>query len=240
MIRYPIVSFGGVKGVGKNTVATMVRAFLEAGGVKVYETSFAYPLKIFVSKSCGIPESVMFGNSKERDSFVVNDFSSTRLLADIEREFNLAAPCDGEQAKWAQSVLNLPPNPTCRQLLQIVGTDVVRGNTPDYWWRATLDLAQKELVSGAGVVLVTDQRFRNEILGVKGAGGYCVKVFREKAGQGDGHVSETEFATIPDFWFDAQINNSSDIESLKGRAWLLANEIKRPNIIGPAMDSYGH
>jgi hypothetical protein len=130
---------------------------------------------------------------------------------------------------------------TCRYLLQTLGTTWGRNSIhSNIWIWNAIDVANKLLTGGydytapAGVkikddkyynaVIITDGRFRNEILTAKDIGCTIVNIIRNtnlseqalKAGSFK-HQSEVELDTIPSYWANYTINNDvwleKDIES---------------------------
>ena len=125
---------------------------------------------------------------------------------------------------------------TPRYVLQTLGTEWGRKQYAAIWVNQALFAATCVLVDGRGYnrghgvldrrvavderipvggrdyVVITDVRFRNEVLAIKQAGGQVWQVFdpnnsTEVTGGVAGHVSETEMTSIPRFYFDARISN---------------------------------
>lgn len=70
-------------------------------------------------------------------------------------------------------------------------------------------------------VVIPDVRFRNEIEGIRAAGGKVVRIRREQSGlAGDAamHASEREQAEIPDSEFDLVVQNDGTLEELRAKA----------------------
>jgi hypothetical protein len=126
-----------------------------------------------------------------------------------------------------------------RIVLQTLGTEFGRNLNSNVWSNLTLDAAQKVLNGGYGytrengvdvfegakdhsLVVVTDGRFRNEVLNAKRLGAVALKIVRwppkESVGI-KGHASEASLAGIPDEWFDAVIQNdfSSPIKEFENK-----------------------
>ena len=120
---------------------------------------------------------------------------------------------------------------TPRATLQLLGTEFGRAVSPDIWSHYALNCAGALLRGGVGydktlgvfpdksnpghrLAVITDGRFRNEILNVVSNGGRAIKIVNpappddtvEKAGVA-GHVSESELKGIPDEWYDFTIEN---------------------------------
>jgi hypothetical protein len=69
----------------------------------------------------------------------------------------------------------------------------------------------------------TDGRFRNEVLGVKRAGGVVLRIDRPIVQDGFSdaaklHASETEQSTIPAWWFDDVVKNDGSLEDFRRAA----------------------
>lgn len=120
---------------------------------------------------------------------------------------------------------------TPRAVLQLLGTEFGRKVSPDIWSRTAITTASALLKGGfvydrvnglqptpslgENLVVITDGRFRNEILNVTSIGGSALKLECppnldvEKAGVA-GHKSETEQRSIPNFWYDlVYVNDKS-------------------------------
>ncbi len=118
---------------------------------------------------------------------------------------------------------------TPRKTLQTLGTEFGRAVSKEIWTTYARKIALK-LLSGNGTytpqegfkestdnhnfVVISDGRFRNEIVGVKALGGVAIKIQSpssdnsavEKAGVA-GHRSETEQMGVPNHFFDAVVHN---------------------------------
>lgn len=137
---------------------------------------------------------------------------------------------------------------TPRAALQLLGTEFGRTVSPDIWSHYALGASVALMRGGVsydkeqGVfpdknnpghrfAVITDGRFRNEILNVLAMGGRALKVENpagdggavEKAGVA-GHVSESELKGIPDGWYTEILKNdkSLGLNWLKGEVDTLA------------------
>jgi hypothetical protein len=125
--------------------------------------------------------------------------------------------------------------PTARHVLQTLGTEWGRAFSRDMWVDLALRTARELLCGGfrydrtlglvevpfavsgdqtrrysVDLVVVTDGRFRNELLAVRAAGGATVKIVSQGAGlhgTAASHASETEQTSIPESWFDVVLTN---------------------------------
>lgn len=95
-----------------------------------------------------------------------------------------------------------------RPLLQALGVYRRKFNGENYWIEKCF---RRILFSNAGVCIVTDCRFKNEVEAVRGAGGSVVRVTRD-TGLVDTHESETELDGYEKF--DYIIINTGSLEHL--------------------------
>jgi hypothetical protein len=145
---------------------------------------------------------------------------------------------------------------TPRYMLQTIGTEWGRQFSADIWNQVALRTARKLLAGGVSYhrafglnapnnvptqrenpefVLVTDVRFRNELLGIIEAGGTTISVESpsennaavEAAGV-KGHKSEAELKGVPRHWFGAIILNdkSKGLQALENTVHGFVNELK--------------
>jgi len=122
---------------------------------------------------------------------------------------------------------------TPRYILQTLGTEFGRSIKPTIWADHARDLAVKILSEGGtydkikghipgperpAVAIISDGRFRNEILSVKALGGAPILVVNpeERAASFSAHVSEQDQDSIPDWWFSCKIINDkrADLDKL--------------------------
>lgn len=89
--------------------------------------------------------------------------------------------------------------PIMRALMQEYGTEVRRGDDPNYWVNKWATEAQLMKASGFNIV-VDDVRFQNEFDKVKGLGGVIVMIKRSDINNAGTHQSEKELEQfVPDF-----------------------------------------
>jgi hypothetical protein len=150
---------------------------------------------------------------------------------------------------------------TARSVLQTLGTEFGRNIDNDVWVKVA-KAAADDLLAGRGVydrtqgvipgastgakqtdvVVITDGRFRNEVLAVNSWGGATIKIWNPKAtgltGEAGKHASETEQDTIPDWWFTATLMNNKEhgLEPLRRCTRALANDL----FVGSAEIRGGH
>lgn len=141
---------------------------------------------------------------------------------------------------------------TPRVVLQTFGTEFGRAMDRNLWVNYGTKIAQ-DLLSGGyryarecgtvtdksfpgyDLVVVTDGRFRNEVVAARALGATTWRINRPKAGESSflsGHASEKEGRTIPAHFFDATIVNDGDLNDLSITVDdLLEDLIPEPNTI---------
>ena len=207
-----LVGISGQAGSGKDTCADyLIKTY---GFVRV---SFADPMKRFVQDVFDMTDDQIWGPSEKR---------------------NAPDPRYVHEATYASKNEPYAPHSysatlTPRFALQTLGTEWGRNCYPDVWVKYAIRIHTKmqedrfthysqkhglhahlsgcpQRDYGEARVVIADVRFKNEIEGIRKAGGYLVRVVREGA-KGDvgvkGHASEEEQKSIPDEMFDAVIYN---------------------------------
>ena len=124
-----------------------------------------------------------------------------------------------------------------RTVLQLLGTEWGRTVAPTMWVDYAVKVSKRLLSGGCsyskyeGVVekdprdydyvVITDGRFRNELIGVLAVGGITVKVDRPSTGNLSagvaGHRSEREMDGIPRHFYTEWLDNSGDFDFLFGQ-----------------------
>lgn len=143
-----ILLISGAKGAGKSTVTTMIQD-LYPGAV---ELALANKLKKVCSDVFKVPmENFIAPNLKEvpfENPIPLNIFN----VKSIYQEFQLEDKCENMK-KHTSTMFTTP-----RKLLQYVGSELLRGKSPDIH----CEFAAKNIDS-AGVYIVSDIRFLNEL-----------------------------------------------------------------------------
>ena len=227
---YPIISITGKAGSGKNSFATLIAQ--SYGQDKVKLISFADPLKNLARDLFGIEEELLFGPSEGRATELDSDksafwdkvennlrnplftnqlltlFGKTDPFAVAVPKATLFSLIKDMRNQYQGAFTRL----TVRKVLQELGTTWGRAVDPGVWINFTKNVAANHLRNGADLVIITDTRFRNEVLALKDVGAIMVKI--EATGRGASmshgestHVSETSQDSIPSFWFDWRITN---------------------------------
>lgn len=232
---YPVVVIAGKAGSGKDTVADiMIR---NHGAVAI---AFADPMKRFAKHNFKFTDQQLWGPSEFRNTpveYTEDQWADAEMSAHSANTFvqisefgiNLNIPAQTlNYEKWFKDVRKraavegMKP----RLVLQTFGTDVGRKFKPRIWTDYAMGTADKLLTEGGIYVankgwepspdnyqfaVITDGRFRNEVLAVKAAGGVAVLVKNPAeagvAGEIGKHVSETQQDSIPEWWYDIVIVN---------------------------------
>lgn len=104
-----------------------------------------------------------------------------------------------------------------RDILQYVGTEGHRIIDPFVWVRYAANTAKKALEDGAGLVAVSDCRFRSECEMIWKLGGEVWRVYRPETDKSEagikGHASEKEQESIRDDECQAVIMNDSTLDA---------------------------
>ena len=234
MKNTPILMLVGNAGAGKDTLADIL---VEKSDGKMIKIAQADPIKRAVMALFGAPKECLWGESSLRNTEIAVDVAEmeTKLtvFSILNPQFKVLWP---ELRAWAKS---LPEKVTIRKLCQELGTEVGRNKMPDIWINQALADAERLLAGKCrytkeegcvfdenvsyNYVIITDGRFRNEILGVRKVNGTVCKIYNGTKST-DLHPSEAELQNIPSFWFDYTINNSQkDMEDLNSRATCLSS-----------------
>ncbi len=153
--------------------------------IKTY--SFADLLKQNVCMALyGLTEAQCYGSNEDKDTLTFVEWKGFK-------ELGIETPEDRQFM-------------TAREVMQIVGTDVLRKTYPDVWVDATIRRIKQE---NSLIAVITDCRFPNEVMGVKEAGGKVVRLTRAPfAKDKDQHKSETAL--------DRQYFDWSEFDSVLG------------------------
>lgn len=151
-------------------------------GIKLY--SFADPLKQFCMDVFGLSREQCYGTDEQKNS-----------LTQLRWEEVPSTESSGGRTGFM----------TAREVLQYVGTDLIRRMDPDAWARATIASIKRD---GYELAIITDARFPNEIDAIKAVGGKAVRLVRNVAGA-DGHSSETALDDYPLYNYACVLENAS-------------------------------
>lgn len=231
-MRLPIIMLSGPAGSGKDTVADFL--VKNHGAVKIAQ---ADPMKRLAARLFGFSEETLWGPSGRRNDCMspqVTKYEELQkiMLPWVDEVLPWLNSEDQESAVqklhyWYEHFFNGDPT-TARRVLQTLGTEWGRAFSKNMWIDLALRNARALLEGGCahsrteGVVdsvypapayrlaVITDGRFRNEILAVRAAGGATVKIVSpgpRLSGTAGAHVSETEQDSMPHNWFDVVLTN---------------------------------
>lgn len=226
MDRAPIIVLCGSAGSGKDTAANIIKEIIP----NTISFGQAAPLKELGSSLFQFTDDQLYGPSESRnapdarfdsksawvemrwdknyyiDKWLNKNFSGFEQSG-LRTKFDLWF--DRLQQDTQMCGVKLTP----RYMLQTLGTEFGRAIDPDVWAKIAITNAKAKLVSGAAdLVLITDGRFKNEVLNAKYSNAMVVLVMTpdgpsEVKGGVKGHASEAQLKTIPMFWYDKVIVN---------------------------------
>lgn len=235
---YPLILLSGKAGSGKDTVGEMLEQ--ELGFAQ--RIALADPIKRFGYHVLDMPEDVLWGPSELRSTAFsrkhLSDRNSSNQGEQASRRWvNEVAEATGKSVDEVEDSLQAwfqihvghrfsQGDVTARSVLQTLGTEFGRYLDQDVWVKCAKKAADECLSGRIGydkihgsttpkqtnVVIVTDGRFRNEVLAVRAWGGVAIRVWNPLAkgleGEAAKHASETEQDTIPGFWFSQTLVNN--------------------------------
>lgn len=137
---------------------------------------------------------------------VVEKFPRTLVAIHRALEFSHPWEVDPEIVDLKYMVSVLKP-PIVRELLQEYGTEVRRGDNPDYWVHKWQEAFYE---SRSPRIVVPDMRFENEWDAILTKGGQVWRVERPRASLGT-HKSETD---LDNKAFDIRIQNEGTLDQL--------------------------
>lgn len=191
--KIKFIALYGKKRSGKNTVAKAIRSYIDIYNSfcssqklmwSVQEASFAKPLRQIIGILYGIPDEILFDDTKKD------------MLLDITwEEININ---NGKSGRM-----------TYRELLQAMGTDLFREQWSNNIW--ALIPFRKQYLDNS-LILITDTRFENELSMSKKHQGINIHVVRPGQKQIDTHSSENQ--EIPEELFDFTIIGKEGVPAL--------------------------
>lgn len=233
----PIIIVCGTAGSGKGTAANIIRDKYGAACI-----ALADPLKCMVRDFFPFHDDSLFGESHRRadvlNKRLAKPLPTKRMGAIIRKWFDRLLIEDEEEyniTEWYFSCLAKAESGklTARYALQTLGTDWGRSYKHDLWYKVAKTSALKLLGGGYSYdskdgspkvdktnigydwVVITDGRFRNEILSVTKSGGVAVMIKRDVKKIHEQHQSEREITKIPEHYFRYIVNNSGSKESFE-------------------------
>lgn len=194
-----IIGISGKKGSGKDTAGLYLKNLYEKKGHKVKILKFADALKEICSNILSIPVSI----------FEVRSFKNMTLKELSERgiiDLEILNLLDEDKQGFLGS------NTTLRNLMQYVGTELMRNNINKNIHLSSLLAQIKKFQSeGFGIFIITDLRFKNEYDFLKRLGALTIRINRSNIMMTDLHPSEVELDRTE---FDFKINNNKSQQHL--------------------------
>lgn len=266
MQTYPLIIVSGPAGSGKDTVAGFLATL--NNGVVIAQ---ADPMKRFVRDLFGFSEDQLWGPSAARStpghlSFEQIDHNfDTCAIPFVDSLPILDKPSAKVALRmWYMQLIKSGVELTPRRVLQLLGTEFGRAVNPDVWSNYAQNTAHYILAGGMGydktkglvapaplvktsdLVIISDGRFRNEILNVRRVGGMALRIknptvdtSKVLAGGVQGHASEAEMATIPDSWFNYVIHNDHyGLDALFTQIQKFSKDVITPSTSYPRVSEY--
>ena len=199
-----IIGIGGAKFAGKNTAATIFR---NKYGFK--ELSFAFPLKIAVAQAFDLTYRELDDPELKEKPFKKDIKMNIHALNSLKKV--LSRYHTFTEKDFIKMLLEIGPQrffSTPRQLLQYVGTDLIRNCVDNMFWCKAFIHDCKPYEA----IVVPDVRFANERATIKEMGGKLVLIKRGTETITDSHMSENSLGNDDDY--DIVFNNTSDISNL--------------------------
>ncbi len=219
----PIIMLCGSAGSGKDTAANMIVEIMPKTGL----ISQAEPLKMIGEDFFGFSHDQLWGPSELRNapdpSFDNADrwrFLMDRSNDSVVHEWLQYCGIPNQYNAFDSWLVGLYKQTfldekqlTPRVMLQTLGTEFGRKIDHNIWARIAMDKSKERLLAGeASLMLITDGRFKNEVLNTKLNNGMAVLIMTPEVKSGNvgvqGHSSETELKTIPYYWYDEVIVNN--------------------------------
>lgn len=218
-----IVAISGFKNSGKDTASAMLQYLLNSPSFmhhywmyklfyklflngKYRITSFAWPLKKTLSAFLNVPVE-LFNDRDFKENYYIF-FPTLQITNKLPRHANTLS-----DNKFSKTLANKDFSfiqttwITIRQLLQVFGTEFMRGTFGDKLWvLATL--------RDKSPIIISDLRFKVELQEIKKEKGITIYIERPGCKPGN-HASEREMLEMADnSEYDYYINNNSSLESL--------------------------
>ena len=223
----PLFGLAGNMGAGKSSVAKIMRedfGFLEV--------SQAEPMKEIAAEVFGFDAEALWGPTSERNKLRTGGvweepmFWDETMLMSVFEKHRIITPVEANEKRvidifnrgWELIEAFYHENGgklNARYPLQILGTEIGRAIRTTIWTDRAVERCLEQLMLNCpdaktlpGAV-ISDVRFRSELLTLKRNGAFVVKIVDPNAGPApeNEHISESELRGIPDFWFDSILEN---------------------------------
>lgn len=204
-----VLGFIGKKSSGKNTAFDL----LKGRNIPLQEFSFAGKLKKVCSHVFNIPLEYFLNERLKEQELDIDVNVNQAILAELALSYGI--PFSEIKYKLGvghtdKFVINKAPLKTPRQILQFVGTNVLRKYDPLIHIKALLDT-----LPANGIIGVTDIRFPNEFTFLLNTYGKdFIPIYIERPTESkDTHSSETSFETLKEY--SLVIHNNGTIRQLE-------------------------
>lgn len=209
----PVIVLSGHRETGKDTVAKIIKKLVSNTEI----LAFSCEIKEIIGTLYPELKPNLYGSSELREKNVM--LHHNQPINFTENVF-----CNKyheiELLKWYQTQINHLSGTaiSARTMLRSLG-DWIRGRDIDWHVNKTFEKAKKLLTNSSNLVVITDGRYRNELLHSKKNGFALIRI--KKVGgvaKAEDHSSEVEQDSIPDYWFDGVIHNDMvDMEDLESQ-----------------------
>jgi hypothetical protein len=241
---YPVVLLCGKAGSGKDTVANFMAQDHGAVCIAQADPLKRFASRVFAFTEEQLWGPSECRNAVDARGKIPEYWGVTNKFFDCEGAFESQFVADwmncylnshprssaawNIMAKWYLGLKDKPLTP--RNVLQTLGTEVGRKIHPQAWVMAAQNTAMSLLEEGGTYdrtrghspgpntppfVVVTDGRFKNEILSTKKNGGLVINVINpadeQLTGDAGKHSSETSLDSIPGAWYDIQFLNDKKL-----------------------------
>ena len=143
-----IIGITGVMASGKSTTSNFIKMVVP----QAKEVSLAGTLKDACSKAFNLARTDLDDPKKKNEKFKINKYLSQEALESVFEKFGVKFDYDKHIRKHLNKIMESP-----RQIMQYVGTEVLRSVRPDiHCWAA------HEKMKGEDFCIVPDMRFLNE------------------------------------------------------------------------------
>lgn len=158
--------------------------------------ALADPLKEFAMDYLGLPANLLWGTNEDKETVTTYKKSKLPLYTAFDLFYH-----NGSNTEVMMDLEN-EPFLTIREVLQLVGTELFRKIDPEYWLNKNRELIKED---SSKLVIVSDVRFENEIVGLRKDGVIVIYLTRNIHGNKDGHSSEKDvdkLRNLADFCID--------------------------------------
>lgn len=187
MSKFVVIS--GQKANGKDFFSDRLIDVLATYGMTATKTAFAKPIKIFCHEVFGFSYEDMESQEGKEKKTHLKWSDINKHIAAKNNKFDLTESKKNGLSLYDFTHLGKMSDDymTIREVLQVVGTDVIR----DGFYEKTWCQAPFRKQWSQDVVIITDCRFPNEVEESKKFGGIIVRIIRPSIKSSDNHISET-------------------------------------------------